>query len=1295
MALNVGKLVALIEGDDRKYRATARNVRSDAKALKRDASVTLSIDGDDSPLKQAVERVKARTDEVARQEAVVQVDADIAQAQARIRELEGSRGKVDIDVDAEIGKAEAKLRSLQQRRQNLTLGVDVEDGGATAKAARLGRQMGDAAKVGIISSGVGTAFAAAMAGAAAGGPLLIGLAGAFGLTAAAAFQTGKALKAYSDDQKAAETASASAAATAVSNAIAIRNAEESIEDARRAAGRAADDVAEAERRAGEVAVDAAERVADAQRNESRAAEDARRATEAVNDARREAARIMDDLAERVSDYALSEEDAAISVEEARKRLDEVNSNSLSTDLEKRRAANDLAQAEERLRDTQREHARDAQDLAEAQAAGVEGSKQVVSAKEAEQAANDRLADAQRAVADAQQQAERDQVAASKAISDAREREQDADRNVARAVQGLADVQAQQAAAAQASSAKTSKFAQEMAKLSPAGRDFVNTLLSMKDMATRLGAEVQTATLPGFTNLLEASKQLEPVATHGIQVIGDAMSDTADKAADLAKSPGFQADLWSSFDQGADLVRASGDAVVDVTRDWVHFTAQARPATNGMIELIGDLADGTGDFFDNAVPGMDAYGDILSSVGQIGRDSLGTLGTLLAKLATEGAPFVQQLADTWHHFLDFLEDFSTGFFPSFFGSWNTLLDILDGLMAMLGPIAPALGGIAGAVLPFVTALKLIDKVTFGAVTGQIRGIKAEMDKADSTREKWGAGLSGMIGTVFNPWGLTIGIATGALAMFGQKQQEGQKLTETYRASVKTLTDAIRENNGVINDHVRELAAQEYGGKGVIDSQKTIRQTAQDLGINLDQLTDAFLGNKDAQAAIQGQLDGMKVKWYDVADGLGQAGQDFLYWMGLADEGGFKAEDFSESLGALFNEINSTADATKAMSYEQKVAQDAADDLDADFKTLADTSKDVATRGHAIIDMLRTLSGQSPTYEDAVKRTNDQFRDLVDLFGQSIDKSKGWGDALLNANGSINTTTENGSRLYDTINGIAGTTAAAAQAAYDYAIQQGQDVPAAMAAANDVVTAQHDRLMDLAGSMGISRDAMQELLNKYALTPEQVMTLIGQPGIENAKTQTADYRDKFLNSIPGNKNTTFTVDPTPAYNSVSQFYDWYFQVISNPLPAPSMGSLDNLGLLSGGRAQGGPVKAGETYLVGEEGPELVTMPGNGMVYTASDTADILGALEQSRASVAAATAPRVPAPRGGASTGGAAQAAAQATLSRVAAIERAVASMAGEMAALAKRPVLPTPVRLLVDGREIARANDRGRLLNSRT
>jgi chromosome segregation ATPase len=42
----------------------------------------------------------------------------------------------------------------------------------------------------------------------------------------------------------------------------------------------------------------------------------------------------------------------------------------------------------------------------------------------------------------------------------------------------------------------------------------------------------------------------------------------------------------------------------------------------------------------------------------------------------------------------------------------------------------------------------------------------------------------------------------------------------------------------------------------------------------------------------------------------------------------------------------------------------------------------------------------------------------------------------------------------------------------------------------------------------------------------------------------------------------------------------------------------------RAAGGPVVRGHTYLVGEDGPEVVKMPGNGYVYNADRTREMLG-------------------------------------------------------------------------------------------
>ena len=49
----------------------------------------------------------------------------------------------------------------------------------------------------------------------------------------------------------------------------------------------------------------------------------------------------------------------------------------------------------------------------------------------------------------------------------------------------------------------------------------------------------------------------------------------------------------------------------------------------------------------------------------------------------------------------------------------------------------------------------------------------------------------------------------------------------------------------------------------------------------------------------------------------------------------------------------------------------------------------------------------------------------------------------------------------------------------------------------------------------------------------------------------------------------------------------------------------GFFGGGRAGGGPVMAGRSYMVGESGPELVTMGGNGYVTSNAALRSAVGA------------------------------------------------------------------------------------------
>src|SRR5690606_10894500 len=59
----------------------------------------------------------------------------------------------------------------------------------------------------------------------------------------------------------------------------------------------------------------------------------------------------------------------------------------------------------------------------------------------------------------------------------------------------------------------------------------------------------------------------------------------------------------------------------------------------------------------------------------------------------------------------------------------------------------------------------------------------------------------------------------------------------------------------------------------------------------------------------------------------------------------------------------------------------------------------------------------------------------------------------------------------------------------------------------------------------------------------------------------------------------------------------------------------------KAVGGPIAAGRTYLVGEEGPELITPTRSGYVHTADETAAMASGQGRSVQSGAGAVAPTI--------------------------------------------------------------------------
>ncbi|MGB3443894.1 MAG: phage tail tape measure protein [Actinophytocola sp.] len=511
------------------------------------------------------------------------------------------------------------------------------------------------------------------------------------------------------------------------------------------------------------------------------------------------------------------------------------------------------------------------------------------------------------------------------------------------------------------------------------------------------------------------------------------------------------------------------------RAWSTVTAPVQLAASGIGSAVGVVRQ----FNDEA--------RVQRAVATEAGDSVGRLGTYAAAFNTSTIPAIAAARG-------FAEQTSA---------------IRDGAAAAGQPIS-TMGAAVGTLVersPALSAMKAsFDRASSGAERfGRTAGIAAAA----------GSGLrsaaGGLISAFGGPWGVALGIASGGLALLAGANADAAAEEQAHREQVDSLAGALRESNGVINDHIRALALKRLEDKGAA-------QLARDLDIPVRTLTDAYLGNKNALTQVQAALQ----VYLDQVAGQGQLEGQVAGSNPMAD----KAHELKNQLGELIPEISAANDKNK--EFEEATATGAAamltaaersQGLGAAMDVLADNTSTADDKARALKDALDALSGGNITLEQAQSRVNEQLAQISDKFGENLDKANGWGAALLNANGSVNTTTENGRFLLDTLDDLGASTADLAQKTFDAAIAQGDDMPTALEKARQASQGVRDSFAAQADQLGLTTEQVQALADRYGIVPEDIVTLIQTPGMSQAQIDMEILRQKVGN-VPPNKSVTVT-------------------------------------------------------------------------------------------------------------------------------------------------------------------------------
>jgi hypothetical protein len=709
-------------GVDLEDEGLRRKVIEAVQAAERNIAVIVGIDLEDEGLREKVVEAVRRAEAGLK----VVVDADVRTDKLKDKLKESAGGGIEVPIEPDATGFEEKVRreAKTAKTDPIKVPVEAETGGfeaefraAMAEADKAGDEAARSLR-GSFSSmesgsrtlraamadlepaagGAGGAIEAAGAKAASGGsnassagmnfsflhsrmvmlsgvalalaPALAAIPAAMGAVAAGGalmtFGLGgviTALKDYGAASSSAGESSAQMALTAFNDAIAIRNAEQAISDARHQAAISAQNSADS-------IASAQERLAGAQQTEQQA-------TEALNQAWKDAVNTLADLNNASKDATNSVADAQLALTQAQQDAQKVVTSSLSTDLQKAEALQSVQDAQQHLTDAQQRALEAQQSADDANAKGVAGSTQVVEAQRAQVQAAQGLADAQKSLARAQQ--------------NAAEAQRQSAEQVQKAVQGLSDTYKQQqlaaAAAAASGSSAANKFAQDMAKLTPAGQALVKQLILMKGAAKELSTTAQTAMLPGLTTMLKDSGPLLPIFNQSLHDMGTVVSNVAVSFGKLFQSPAFQGNLRKILQEGAIGAQILGSAFAPLVAGLAQGAAHAGPIVQGLASgLSAIMVKGLPEFLDKVTQHSQGIGLAFQGIGTFIANLGGPLGTVAGTLASALAPAIQTLAS-----------------PPVQQALQALANLLATVMTVLSPVIDDFAKGFVVALKFVTPL----------------------------------------------------------------------------------------------------------------------------------------------------------------------------------------------------------------------------------------------------------------------------------------------------------------------------------------------------------------------------------------------------------------------------------------------------------------------------------------------------------------------------------------------------------------------------------------------------------------
>ncbi|MFE1289620.1 hypothetical protein [Streptomyces sp. NPDC058751] len=575
----------------------------------------------------------------------------------------------------------------------------------------------------------------------------------------------------------------------------------------------------------------------------------------------------------------------------------------------------------------------------------------------------------------------------------------------------------------------------------------------------------------------------------------------------------------------------------------QFFSDAAPAFHELNALVGDFVRGLGRAATD--------GGITDLIRQIRTELMPALGTFFTALGDTVGPAIVAVISNLATAIGNLSGAASGLglllvvFNGLLVTFNYLMSVVPGAntalayflatmlaLKVISSVGNMLRGFGTSIATTATSMRSLGTTLQGTTTaagghlslwGRMAGVYQRVSSQGTglrgTLRGIGAAntvamrsLGGITSALGGPLGIAIAGATIGLGLLASKQEENARAAEAHRERIQSLAQALADSNGVIDANVRAHAVQLLQETELSDGKGKLVDVMRDADVSLKTLTDRYLEQG-------GTIDGLRKKLQELAD----ANQEYKDLAGgkasvlKYDEQGQKYKDAADALGAINGELKKgqrdAKEAAAAMESAGSTGTDAYSRLSTAVQGFSDKTQSADSRVDALKRALDALNGNSSSFHDATAQLNAVMLQIDETMKGTIERSDGWGKALVGNDGLVNTATRNGQTLNSQLTELRDSMLSMATKAKESAEKGVMPLSEAMETSQASMERARAKAIQLAMDMGIPKDQAKALADQMGLVPETVTTLMTTSGIPESTAQILALRGQLESIKPG--------------------------------------------------------------------------------------------------------------------------------------------------------------------------------------